>query len=246
MSIRTALVTGGSRGIGGAIAEHLAGEGYSLTIAARHEAGLLEAAQRLTQSYGVDVLPIVADMTDEDQVRRLGAAHARRFDRLDVLVIAAGLGTAGPVATMSRKTYELMLTVNLRAPIALLQETLPQLRKTAALEPARGAKVIALASMAGVAGEAGLAAYGASKAALISLCETLSLEESSRGVAATAISPGYVDTDMTAWKRGQLDQATMLTTGDIAEMAMAITRLSANAVVPNIVISRAGPEIWRA
>ncbi|CAM3591947.1 SDR family NAD(P)-dependent oxidoreductase [Smaragdicoccus niigatensis] len=243
---RTALVTGGSRGIGGAIAERLAAEGYSLTIAARQEAALLDAAQRLRKVHGVEVHTVVADMTDEDQVRALGAAHAERFERLDVLVLAAGLGTAGPVATMSKKTLELMLNVNLRAPIALLQETLPQLRKSAALEPGRGAKVIALASMAGVAGEAGLAAYGATKAALISLCETLSLEESSAGVAATAISPGYVDTDMTAWKRSQLDQAAMLTTGDIAEMAMAITRLSSNAVVPNIVISRAGSELWRA
>ncbi|SLI49193.1 short chain dehydrogenase [Mycobacteroides abscessus subsp. abscessus] len=74
----------------------------------------------------------------------------------------------------------------------------------------------------------------------------MSLEESAGGVSATAISPGYVDTDMTAWKRDELDRAAMLTTGDVAEMVLAITRLSRNAVVPNIVLSRAGEQIWRA
>lgn len=246
MTIRSALVTGGSRGIGAEVARRLAQEGFQLTIAARNQDVLDETAARLREETGVEVNPVVAQMNDLDQVRALVQAHADRFDGLHALVLSAGTGTAGAVADMPVKTYERMLDVNFRAPITLIQAALPLLRKSAQDDPRRGAKIIALASITGVAGEAGLAAYGATKAALISLCETVSLEESGNGVSATAISPGYVDTDMTAWKRDVLDQSTMLSTADIAELVLAVTRLSRNAVVPNIVISRAGDQLWRA
>ncbi|WP_231104867.1 SDR family NAD(P)-dependent oxidoreductase [Haloechinothrix halophila] len=72
--------------------------------------------------------------------------------------------------------------------------------------PQRGAKIVPLSSITGVASEAQLAAYAASKAALISLCETLNLEESGNGVSATAVSPGYVDTDMATWKEDQISR----------------------------------------
>ncbi|CAM3610398.1 SDR family oxidoreductase [Smaragdicoccus niigatensis] len=238
----TALITGGSKGIGAAIAARLADEGYVLTLAARSQDDLDNTAARLN----TEVHTVVADMKREEDVRALAASHRERFGRLDVLVISAGVGTAGPIADMPMRTYERTLDVNLRAPIVLIQETLPMLRAAAAANPKSGAKIIVLSSITGVAGEANLAAYGASKAALISLCETVSLEESARGVAATAISPGYVDTDLSAWKQSELDPSAMLTVDDVAELAMAITHLSANAVVPNIVLSRAGNQLWRA
>jgi 3-oxoacyl-[acyl-carrier protein] reductase len=244
--MRTALVTGGSKGIGAAIAGHLAAEGYSLTLVARGEAELKATSDRLRREHGADVYTLVADMTREADVRELATQYAEQFDHLDVLVLSAGVGTAGPFGDMTSKTYERTFDVNLRAPFVLIQNLLPLLRTAAELSPARGAKVVAPSSITGVVGEANLAAYGASKAALISLCETLSLEESRNGVAATAISPGYVDTDMSAWKRGELGRAEMLRAEDVAELAMAITRLSGNAVVPNIVLSRAGDQLWRA
>lgn len=123
---------------------------------------------------------------------------------------------------------------------------MPALRKTAAAAPERGAKIIGLASISGVAAEPMIAAYGASKAGLISLCEAVTLEESANGVTACAISPGYVDTDMTAWKRDEVDQQHMLTANDVAELVVAVSRLSVNAVVPNIVLTRRGEQIWRA
>ncbi|WP_203218215.1 SDR family NAD(P)-dependent oxidoreductase [Nocardia brasiliensis] len=244
--VRSALVTGGSRGIGAEVARRLAAEGYRLTIAARNRDVLEETARRLRAETGTEVNPVVAQMNDPEQVRDLVQAHARRFDGLHALVLSAGTGTAGTVADMPVKTYERMLDVNFRAPITLIQAALPLLRKSAADEPRRGAKIIALASITGVAGEAGLAAYGATKAALISLCETVSLEESTHGVSATAISPGYVDTEMTAWKHDVLAPSAMLSTADIAELVLAVTRLSRNAVVPNIVVARAGAQLWRA
>lgn len=246
MSARTALVTGASRGIGLDIARGLAEEGYALTLSARREEGLLLATDELRGTTGADILPVVANLADDDAIQRLVTVHAEHSGQLDLLVLNGGVGTAEPVADMTTKAYDLALNINLRAQFLLIQQSLPLLRKAAAAAPSRGSKIVALASITGVAGEPKMAAYGASKAGLISLCETLTLEEGAHGVTATAISPGYVDTDMTAWKRDALSQDAMLATSDVAELVLSVSRLSAHAAVPNIVLTRAGEQIWRA
>ncbi|MBB3039436.1 SDR family NAD(P)-dependent oxidoreductase [Hoyosella altamirensis] len=246
MTQRTALITGASRGIGAAIAQKLAEEGYRLTLSARREPGLRDTAERLRDQTGAEIHTVAANMAVEDDVRALLASHAAQFGQLDVLVLNAGVGTLGLVADLPTKMFDLAINVNLRAQFILIQEALPLLRKTAASAPDRGAKIIALASITGVASEAQLSAYGASKAALISLCETVTLEESVNGVTASAISPGYVDTDMAQWKHDAVAPSEMLAANDVAELAAAISRLSVNAVVPNIVVSRRGAQIWRA
>lgn len=245
-SQRSALVTGASRGIGLEIARRLAGEGYDLTVSARRLDGLLDAAEKLGAAAGVGVHPVAADLADEAEVAELVSSHGNRFDALDLLVLNAGVGADGQMAELSTKRYDLVLNVNLRSQFLLIQQALPLLKKAAALRPGTGARVVALASITGVAAEPRLSAYGASKAALISLCETLSLEESKNGVSATAISPGYVATDMTSNLPEPVDEATMLESSDIAELVVAVSRLSVKAVVPNIVVSRAGSAIWRA
>ncbi|QIZ38003.1 SDR family NAD(P)-dependent oxidoreductase [Saccharopolyspora sp. ASAGF58] len=242
---KTALVTGASRGIGNAIAHRLAAAGYRLTVSARTEPGLLTAAEELRAQHGVDVHPVVANLAEPEAVQRLAAEHSARYERLDLLVPCGGVGTAGPIAEVPLKHYDLTLNVNLRSVFLLVQATLPLLRKTSAASPENGAKIVALSSITGVAAEPGMSAYGASKAALISLCETITLDEHARGVTATAISPGYVDTDMASYAHDQVDSASMIRTGDIAEMVLAVSRLSANATVPNIVITRPGTAIWR-
>jgi NAD(P)-dependent dehydrogenase (short-subunit alcohol dehydrogenase family) len=242
---RTALVTGASRGIGAAIAARLAAEGYALTVSARTEPALLDVAESLRSQHGVEVHPVVANLADEQAVHLLAAEHAHRFAHLDVLVLCGGIGTSDTVADMPLKHYDLTMNVNVRSVFVLVQETLPMLRKSAAAHPHRGAKVIALSSITGVASETSMAAYGASKAALISLCESITLDEHTHGVTATAISPGYVDTDMAAYAHDHVDPGEMIRTADVAEIVSAITRLSARAVVPNVVLSRPGPQLWR-
>ncbi|KAA1416941.1 SDR family oxidoreductase [Nocardioides humilatus] len=241
---RAALVTGASRGIGREIALRLASEGFDLTLAARSPAPLTDVAADLGGPGAVHTR--AADMSDSRQVRELVHAHDERFGRLDLLVIGAGVGVSRPMGEIDQKGLDLMLDVNLRGPITLVQESLPLLRATASADPDRGARIVAIASLSGVVSEPGLAAYGATKAGLISFCESVTIEESARHVSATAISPGYVDTDMTAWKRGELHPADMLAVGDIAELVLALTRMSAVATVPNIAVTRSGDRIWRA
>jgi 3-oxoacyl-[acyl-carrier protein] reductase len=241
----TALVTGASRGIGQAIAVRLAAEGYDLTISARTADGLGETVQAV-QNHGRRVLAQPADMADEEQVAALAEAHIQQFGQLNVLVLAAGVGIAGELADYPLRRLDTQLAVNLKGPLLLVQRLLPALRGTAASFPDAAARIIAVASITGVVSEPGLAAYGATKAALISLCESISVAESRNGVTATAISPGYVDTDMASWVRDQVNPAGMINRADVAELAMALCRLSRNAVVPHIVVTRPGRHLWRA
>jgi 3-oxoacyl-[acyl-carrier protein] reductase len=240
-----ALVTGASRGIGHAIARRLAQEGYDLTLGARAAGGLDKAAERL-RALGAQVLTVPGDMAVEADARRVAALHAERFGRLDALVISAGVGSAGRVAGYPMGRFDKQFAVNVRSPFLLMGECLELLRATADSRPTTGAKIVAVSSLTAFAPEPGLAAYAAGKAALVALCASVNTEESSRGVSATAICPGYVDTDMSAWTHDRIPPEEMISASDIAELALAVTRLSRNAVVPQLSVVRPGAELWRA
>jgi 3-oxoacyl-[acyl-carrier protein] reductase len=240
---RAALVTGASRGIGRAIATRLAAEGFDLTITSRTRGALDELAADLSPATA-HVVP--GDMSSEDDVARVADEHLARFGRLDVLVLNAGTGTVTPIEETSPARFEKQLRVNLHSPFQLIARCLPAMRETAKSNRRLGARIIAIASVTGIASEPGMSVYGASKAALISLCESVNVEASADGVSATSISPGYVDTDMSEWIHDRIAPDTMITVDDIAELAVAMTRLSANAVVPNITVVRPGDNLWRA
>ncbi|WP_232716993.1 SDR family NAD(P)-dependent oxidoreductase [Gordonia metallireducens] len=241
---RAALVTGASRGIGAAIAERFAADGWDLTISARGREALENKAAELRERGAGRVEVVPADMTDADAITALGTAHADAFGRCDALIINAGMGSKGAVAQMPVKRFDRLYEVNVRAPYILLQSVLPTLRATA--ESVGAAKVIAVASITGVYPEPELSAYGATKAALISLCETFNLEESENGVSATTIAPGYVNTDMTDWLKDRIPADEMITAADVAVVAHSITQLSRFAVLPNVVLTRPGTNLYRA
>ncbi|MGW6728437.1 SDR family NAD(P)-dependent oxidoreductase [Nocardia sp. NPDC055029] len=243
---KSALISGASRGIGLGIANRLAQQGYSLTITARDADRLDVVAAELRAHGAAEVVTVAADMSDEEGVARVLTAHTDRFATMSALILNAGVGTAGPLAESSMRRFDKTIAVNVRAPIQLIQGALPMLRAGAAADPRHGAKVIALSSITGVYAEAGLAVYGAAKAALISLLTTLNAEESGNGVTATSIAPAYVDTDMSAWIHDRIPPEQMLAVNDIVEMVDSLLRLSAQAVVPTIVMSRAGTDGYRA
>ncbi|WP_405151677.1 SDR family oxidoreductase [Nocardia salmonicida] len=243
---KTALISGASRGIGLGIAHRLAQQGYALTVTARDAERLDVVAAELRADGAAEVAAAPVDMADEDGVTRLLALHAQRYGTMSALILNAGTGTAGTLAESSMRRFDKTIAVNLRAPLQLIQGALPMLRAGAVSHPDHGAKVVALSSITGVYAEAGLAVYGAAKAALISLLATLNTEESGNGVTATAIAPGYVDTDMSAWIHDRIPPEQMLAVNDIVEMVDSLLRLSARAVVPTIVMSRAGTDGFQA
>lgn len=226
--VPSALVTGGSSGIGLAIARMLHEEGYALTLAGR-KLERLEAARE-----GLDAAIVQADVSSEEDCVRLVAEHVELHGGLDVLVNSAGLGIAGTVGDTTTKAWDLQQAVNLRGAFLVTHAALPHLRTTMGY-------VVNLSSIAGTIPTPGLAAYGATKAALIALTRTLDREEAETGVRATALCPGFVDTPMAAWTG--LPSHEMLTPGDCAEIVRALLRLSPYARVPVVVLERAGGEI---
>lgn len=226
--MRSALVTGGSSGLGLALARMLREEGYALTLVARRPEPLAEAAREL------EAEAVAANLADPDECVRAVAAHAERYGRMDVLVNSAGLGIGGSFAGQDTKRISLQLDVNIRGTMVVTREALPLLRA------ARG-HVVTLASIAGTIPVPGLAVYGATKAALISWTASLNREEAEHGVRAVAICPAFVATPMTGWTG--LPPEEMIQPGDVVELVRAVLRLSPKARVPQIVIERVGDAV---
>jgi NAD(P)-dependent dehydrogenase (short-subunit alcohol dehydrogenase family) len=220
---RAALVTGGSSGIGLAIARVLREEGFELSLASRRPERVEAAAAEL------DAAAIAANLADADECARIVAEHGERFGRLDVLVNSAGVGFGGRVEDLELKRLDLVLDVNLRGLFLVTQAAIPLLRAS------RG-WIVNLASIAGTIPAPGLASYGATKAGVISLTRSLNAELADDGVRAVALCPGYVDTPMAEWSG--LEPEEMIRPEDCAEVVRMCLRLSPNARIPQVVVER--------
>jgi NAD(P)-dependent dehydrogenase (short-subunit alcohol dehydrogenase family) len=238
--MRTALITGASRGIGRGVARELATQGFGLTVTSRKGQRLRELAADLLAAGAAEVVPVAADLADRDGVGAVVEAHESAFGTMNALVLSGGVGTAAPFADLPAGGVERTFAVNTLSAVAAIQHALPLLRKAAACDVESGARVVALASITGVVAEPRLAAYGASKAALISLIETLNAEESANGVMATAIAPGYVATDMSQWITAEIPADTMLQVSDVVEVVTMLLRLGRTASITRIVMTRSG------
>lgn len=221
----SAIVTGGSSGIGLAIAHMLREEGFELTLASRTREKVEAAAIELGASA------VEANLSHEDDCIRIVAEHRERFGGLDVLVNSGGIGIAGRVESLVTKHVDLQLGVNLRGLLLVTREAIPLLKTS------RG-WIVNLASIAGTAATPGLTVYGATKAAVIALTRSLNAELYGDGVRAIALCPGFVDTPMAAWSGLAADE--MIRPEDCAEVVRMCLRLSPHARIPSVVIERMG------
>jgi NAD(P)-dependent dehydrogenase (short-subunit alcohol dehydrogenase family) len=240
MPDRAALVTGASSGIGLAIADLLGQEGFGLTVAARRPEKLAAATEEL-RGKGYDVQEVAANLTAEDEVQRVVAAHRERFGRLDVLVNSAGVGIGAPVADVETKRVDMQLDLNLRAIILFYREC-AELLKAAGAEH-RNALVINLSSIAGKGGAGWLSVYAATKAAVIGWTQSMNQELADDGIKSVALCPGFVDTPMTEFIKESVKAEEMISTQDIAEAVRFLLRTSPYCLVPEIVFQRPGADI---
>lgn len=188
---KIALITGGGRGLGRAIALAFAEQGADVAIASRTLEQLNETAA-LIRAQGRRALAIEADVSHSASVTQMVETARRAFGRLDVLVNCAGVGWAERLAEMSDSTFDWIVKTNLYGTFYCCREVLRGM-----IEQQSGS-IINIASVAGVKGVPGLGAYGASKAGVIALTKVLAMENTRYNIRVNAIAPGYFRTDMNA------------------------------------------------
>ena len=221
----SALVTGGSSGIGLAIARMLRDEGYALTLASRTAEKVEAAAGELGAQSAV------ANVAEAEDCARVVAEHVEREGGLDVLVNSAGIGIMSRLEDAQVKHVDRQLAINLRGLVLVTQAAIPHLRNTKGW-------IVNLASIAGTQPVPLLPIYAASKAAVISLTHSLNADLEDDGVRAVAICPGFVDTPMASFT-GMANEE-MIQPEDCAEVVRMCLRLSPRARVPQVVIERLG------
>ena len=187
---KTAVVTGGGRGIGAAIARELAEVGARVVVAARTGAEVEQVAAELDRA-GHRAESAICDVTDPDSVAALAELARKGGHRVDVLVNNAGVAASAPVARISLESWHRILEVNATGTFLATRAMLPDM-----VEAGWG-RVVNIASIAGLAGAAYIAAYSASKHAVIGFTRSVAAEVAKAGVTVNAICPGYVETAMT-------------------------------------------------
>jgi NAD(P)-dependent dehydrogenase (short-subunit alcohol dehydrogenase family) len=234
---RAALVTGGSSGIGLAIARALGEDGYRLTISARRPEKLEAAAEGL-RAEGLEVKAVPAQMTDESEIAALVAAHRDEYGRMDVLVNSAGVGIGEPMDQITAKKLDIQVGANLRGLILATRESLPMLREAGA-EHGK-ALIVNVASIAGKVGQPWLSVYSATKAGVIGFSQATQKETDNQGIQVTALCPAFVDTPMTEFVRGQVAQEEMIRPEDISAAVRFLLSTSPACLVPEIAFVRPG------
>lgn len=188
---KVALVTGGSRGIGRAAALSLGKQGAQVVINyVSNEGAAREVAEQI-QAAGGKAEIVQFDVGSSDAAEKAVAEVAKRLGRLDVLVCSAGIAIDGLLLRLKDDDFDRILSVNLKGAVACARAA------TKVMMRAKTGRVIFLSSVVGEMGNAGQTAYSASKAALLGVTKSLARELASRFITVNAITPGFIDTDMT-------------------------------------------------
>lgn len=189
---KTAVVTGGSRGIGKAIALRLARDGADVAVVYAGNAAAAEETCAQIRETGRKAVPFCCDVSDFAQTERLVAAITAEFGGIDILVNNAGVTRDGLLLSLSEEDFDRVVGVSLKGAFHMIRHTYRQFLRR------RSGRIINIASVSGLTGNAGQANYSAAKAGLIGLTKTTARELAGRNVTCNAIAPGFIDTDMTA------------------------------------------------
>lgn len=198
---RTAVVTGGARGIGRAIATELARRGANILITFRTSGALADDVAREIQELGVACTTCEVDVRRSDDLERMVEEAGRAHGGIDILVNNAGLTSDGLVLRMSEQSWDDVLETNLKGTFLTTKLALRQMSR------ARWGRVINITSVVGLMGNAGQSNYAAAKAGIIGFTRAVAREVASRGVTVNAVAPGFVETEMTAGLSDEQKQA---------------------------------------
>lgn len=188
---KTAVVTGGARGIGRAIVMELATRGSDVAVSDVDLPGAEDCA-REAEKLGVRTIAVKVDVTKQDDVATLMKEAIRAFGKIDILVNNAGITRDILLIRMNEEEWDSVLDVNLKGAFLCSQKVLRGMMKQ------RSGKIINITSVVGIMGNAGQSNYAASKAGLIGLTRSVAKEAASRNIQVNAVAPGYIETAMTA------------------------------------------------
>lgn len=189
---KTALVTGGSRGIGAAACRALAREGFSVAIGYTHNAQAAEALAKELTDQGFNAMAVRGDVRSREEVRAMFEAVRRRMGAVDTLVLSAGIAQQKLFQDITDADWDGLFDVNIKGVYRCIQAALPDM-----LRRGRGC-IVTVASMWGQVGASCESHYAASKAAVIGLTRSLAKELGPSGIRVNCVSPGTIETDMTA------------------------------------------------
>ena len=187
---KVAVVTGGNRGIGKAIALRLAQEGASVAICGTNEATIQTAVSEI-QALGREALGLKVDVSKPAEVEGFAKAILEKFGKSDILVNNAGITRDNLLLRMSEQEWDDVIDTNLKSAFLMTKAFVKPMMK------ARQGRIINITSIVGVRGNGGQANYAASKAGIIGLTKTTAREFASRSITCNAVAPGFIQTDMT-------------------------------------------------
>ncbi|MCA9730702.1 SDR family NAD(P)-dependent oxidoreductase [candidate division KSB1 bacterium] len=233
---KVALVTGASKGIGRAIALHLAAKGCHLALAARSKKEL-EAVKKECEKIGVRVLITTADLTKESEINSSVENTLQHFGRLDILINNAGIGHFHSISEMTTADWDAMFNLNIRGLFLMTRACLPYLKKQ------DESAVINISSLAGKNSFAGGGGYTATKHALMAFSRCLMLEERKNGLRVSVICPGSVDT---GFGRGELAEddpkkQRILKADDVAATVLHVLQMPPQAMISEVDMRPSNP-----
>jgi len=189
--VKTALVTGASRGIGFVVASQLAEAGYNLAICGTRQATIDQAAEKIRTASGVEVMAKTVDVSDREQIQNFVKEVVKHFGRLDVLVNNAGITRDNISMRMKAEEWDAVIDTNLSSVFHAMQAALRPMMK------ARNGRIINISSVVAGMGNPGQLNYCASKGGVEAMTRSLAREIGSRGITVNAVAPGFIETDMT-------------------------------------------------
>ncbi len=188
---KTALVSGGSRGIGRAICLALAAQGADIAFVYAQNAAMAEETKTLIAAHNVRVKAYACDVADFQATQDLVQTVLQDFGSIDILINNAGITRDMLSVRMSEEDFDAVIDTNLKGAFCMIRHaSLPMLKK-------RAGRIVNITSVAGLMGNPGQANYSAAKAGMIGLTKTVAKELASRGITCNAVAPGFIQTDMT-------------------------------------------------
>jgi 3-oxoacyl-[acyl-carrier protein] reductase len=227
LSGKSAVVTGGSRGIGRAIATALAGQGADVAFSYRGNAAAADQTKKAIEAHDRRGLPVQADVTDPAAAEKLIAAALDAFGRVDILVNNAGITRDDLIMRMTVEAWREVLETNLFGAFYTTKAVTRTMLKQ------KGGRIVNVTSVSGQAGNAGQANYSSAKAGLIGLTKATARELASRGITCNAVAPGFVLTELTAdlsekIQQGIVDATPLGRFGKAEEVAAAVCFLASD------------------